>query len=96
MNNSESNTLEIANGVVFLQDNARPRVAGVTRKKLEEIGWEVLYHPPYSPDISPSDFHLFLALDNFIKAQKQEIADVNMMLQSFLSRKIKIFIREVF
>jgi histone-lysine N-methyltransferase SETMAR len=24
-----------------------------------QIGWTVLHHPPYSPDLAPSDFHLF-------------------------------------
>ncbi|GBO06011.1 hypothetical protein AVEN_1021-1 [Araneus ventricosus] len=25
----------------------------------EKSGWSVLQHPPYSPDLTPSDFHLF-------------------------------------
>ncbi|GBO45656.1 hypothetical protein AVEN_56538-1 [Araneus ventricosus] len=25
----------------------------------EKSGWSVLQHPPYSPDLSPSGFHLF-------------------------------------
>jgi hypothetical protein len=25
---------------------------------LKRLGWEVLYHPPYSPDISPHDYDL--------------------------------------
>ncbi|GFW60433.1 camar1 transposase [Trichonephila clavipes] len=34
----------------------------VTRQNLLELDWEVLMHPPYSPDLAPSDYHLFLAL----------------------------------
>ncbi|GFV81722.1 histone-lysine N-methyltransferase SETMAR [Trichonephila clavipes] len=26
------------------------------------LGWERLHHPPYSPDLAPSDFPLFPAL----------------------------------
>jgi histone-lysine N-methyltransferase SETMAR len=26
---------------------------------LQEFGWEVFEHPAYSPDLAPSDFHLF-------------------------------------
>ncbi|GFW44719.1 histone-lysine N-methyltransferase SETMAR [Trichonephila clavipes] len=42
----------------------------VTRPKLWEIGWEVLMHPPYSLDLAPSDYHLFLALQNFLSDKK--------------------------
>ena len=31
----------------------------MTRQKLVQFVWEVLIHPPCSPDIAPSDFHLF-------------------------------------
>ncbi|GFV98187.1 mariner Mos1 transposase [Trichonephila clavipes] len=48
--------------VVFHQDNARPHSPVVTHQKFWELGWEVLMHPPYSPDLAPSDYHLFLAL----------------------------------
>jgi hypothetical protein len=27
---------------------------------LETLKFEVLSHPPYSPDLAPSDFHFFL------------------------------------
>ncbi|GFW94576.1 putative DD34D transposase [Trichonephila clavipes] len=37
----------------------------VTRQNLWELGWEVLMHPPYSSDLAPSDYHLFLVLQNF-------------------------------
>jgi len=26
---------------------------------MERWGWEILERPPYSPDLTPSDFHLF-------------------------------------
>ncbi|GFX32430.1 histone-lysine N-methyltransferase SETMAR [Trichonephila clavipes] len=49
---------ELANrrGVVFYQDNARPHTPLVTCQKLWEFGWEVLMHPPYSPELAPSFF----------------------------------------
>ena len=28
-------------------------------KKIHECGFKLVQHPPYSPDLAPSDFHLF-------------------------------------
>jgi hypothetical protein len=30
-----------------------------TRVVMQEQQWEVLEHPPHSPDLAPSNFHLF-------------------------------------
>ena len=46
-------------GPVILNDNARPHLADVVTKILRDYWWEVLYHAPYSPDMSPTDFELF-------------------------------------
>ena len=53
--------------VLFLHDNARPHVAKMTRETLLDLGWEILPHLAYSPDIAPSDFYLFHSLDNGIR-----------------------------
>ena len=52
--------------VRLLHDNAKPHTSKITRQKLEEFGWEVLPHPPYSPDLAPSDYHLFRSLRNHL------------------------------
>ena len=54
-------------GVVFHHDNARPHTSFLTRQKLLELGWDVLPHPAYSPDLAPSDFHLFRSLQNSLR-----------------------------
>ncbi|GBL72111.1 hypothetical protein AVEN_115119-1 [Araneus ventricosus] len=35
------------------------------QKTARAFGWEIFDHLPYSPDIAPSDFHLFLKLKEF-------------------------------
>jgi hypothetical protein len=37
-----------------------------TRVVMQEQEWEVLGHPTYSPDLAPSDFHLFGPLKHHI------------------------------
>ena len=49
----------LENGVLILQDNARPHLVKDVRELLVRYSWEVLPHPPYSPDMSPPDFDLF-------------------------------------
>jgi len=43
----------------LLYDKARPHTAHATIDALETLRFEVLSHPPYSNDLTPSDFHFF-------------------------------------
>ncbi|GFY35086.1 histone-lysine N-methyltransferase SETMAR [Trichonephila clavipes] len=56
----------LTNGGRLLHDNARPHTALVTKAILKQFKWEVLDHPPYSPDLAPSDFHLFRYLKSHL------------------------------
>ena len=40
-------------------DNARPHTACTTVAANTDLHFECLPHPPYSPDLAPSDFHMF-------------------------------------
>ncbi len=51
-------------GIVLLHDNARPHVSFRTCQKLTELYWDILPHPPYSPDIALTDYHLFRSMQN--------------------------------
>ena len=51
-------------GVIFHHDNATPHTSLATRQKLLRLGWKVMLHPPYSPDLAPSDYYLFRLLQN--------------------------------
>ncbi|KAG5324841.1 MOS1T transposase, partial [Pseudoatta argentina] len=48
--------------VILSHDNARPHVAKPVKTYLETLKWKVVPHPLYSPDIAPSDFHLFRSM----------------------------------
>jgi transposase len=45
--------------VLFHHDNAPTHSSRLVRAKLRDLRWELLSHPPYSPDLAPSDFFLF-------------------------------------
>ena len=54
-------------GVLFLQENVPAHRALATQKKLVYLGFQYLYHPPYSPDLAPSDYHLLPGLKKQLK-----------------------------
>ncbi|GBM70796.1 hypothetical protein AVEN_127342-1 [Araneus ventricosus] len=56
--------------IVLLCDNARPHTAAATQELLDQFRWEIFDHPPYSPDLPPSDFHLFLKLKEFLGGKR--------------------------
>jgi transposase len=51
-------------GVVLLHDNARSNTAAHTQALLKHFNWELFDHPCYSPDLTPSEYHLFAYLKN--------------------------------
>jgi len=53
---------KVTNGVLFLHDNAPAHRALATQKILACLGFQCLDHPPHSPDLAPSDYHLFPGL----------------------------------
>ena len=61
----KSSSLVNCKSVIFNHGNARPHSARIMCNKIEELGWEKLSHPPYSPDIAPSDYYLFRSLQHF-------------------------------
>ncbi|CAK9810904.1 Histone-lysine N-methyltransferase SETMAR [Anthophora plagiata] len=56
----------LSKGVRILHDNARPHVARTTVALLQQFGWDIITHPPYSPDLAPSDYHLFPKLNEHL------------------------------
>lgn len=53
--------------VLLQQDNARPHTAKKTMVKIDELaGFELIPHPAYSPDLAPSDYHLFRSMAHYL------------------------------
>ena len=53
----------------FSDCNAQPHVTQPMLQKLNELGYKVLPHPPYSPDFSLTDYHVFKHLNNFLQGK---------------------------
>ncbi|PNF32834.1 hypothetical protein B7P43_G04338 [Cryptotermes secundus] len=71
--------------VAFLQDNARPHTAKPTMETLRKLKWNLLTHPPYSPDLAPSDFYLFGRLK--LDLQGMRIVDNDAVIQAVRIRR---------
>jgi transposase len=56
----------LTSGVVLLHDNLCPHTAACTWALLENFNWEYSDHPPYSPDLILSNYHLFIYLKNLL------------------------------
>ena len=79
--------------VLLLHDNARPHTVNL----LERWGWEILEHPPYSPDLAPSDFHLFPNMKKHLRAKRfKSLADVKHEMQTWLRGQDPMFYRQGF
>jgi transposase len=85
---------------LLVRDNARPHTARATIEALETLKFEVLSHPPYSPDLAPSDFIFFPHLKGDLKGThftsddevKQAVASwIKELLNSSLTACVNLF-----
>jgi histone-lysine N-methyltransferase SETMAR len=71
--------------VVLLHDCACPHTATRTGALLEPFNWQLFDHPPCSPFLTPSNYHLFTYLKNWLGSQcfnnnEELMEDVKMWL----------------
>ncbi|GFX10618.1 histone-lysine N-methyltransferase SETMAR [Trichonephila clavipes] len=79
-------------GVAFRHDNARPHTANRTEDLITSFGWEQLDHPPCSPDLAPSDYHLFMHLKKHLVGQHHSDDDeVKTTVKQWLSNQAASF-----
>ena len=58
---------KLTRGVLLLQDNAPAHTSQVAMTAWTECGFEILSHPPYSPDMASSDFYPFQNLKSHLR-----------------------------
>jgi hypothetical protein len=49
----------LSTGVLLQHDNVRSHTARSTVVTIQDLSYECLPNPPYSPDLTPSDFRVF-------------------------------------
>ena len=86
--------------VPFHQDNPACHKSLATMAKLNELSFELLPHPPYSPDLAPSDSYLFADLKKMLQGKRfyyneEVITETNAYFEakdkSFYKKGIKMF-----
>lgn len=76
--------------VIFQDDNAPPHRSQQTSHLVSDtLGWQTVPHPPYSPDLAPSDFHLFRSLKCFLRnRQFKKDDEVEAAVGQYLASKM--------
>jgi [histone H3]-lysine36 N-dimethyltransferase SETMAR len=67
---------KLTHGVLLHHDNAPAHTSHVAMATIHDCGFELLSHPPYSPDLAPSDFHLFRLLKDSLRGRVFESDEV--------------------
>lgn len=78
--NKQTGTL--SSGIVLLHDNVRLCSAAASKKLLQHFRWEVFDHPWYSPDLAPSDYHLFAHMKRWLGGQEFDSDELQTSIQN--------------
>uniref|UniRef100_A0A8R1ID59 Histone-lysine N-methyltransferase SETMAR n=1 Tax=Caenorhabditis japonica TaxID=281687 RepID=A0A8R1ID59_CAEJA len=66
----------------------RSHVAKTTKSLLATFSWTVLAHPPYSPGLAPTDYHLVPVMQRFLeRTDFKTINEVENWLVSYFASK---------
>jgi len=80
--------------VVFHDDNAKPHRAEIVKKKVEDFGWDRLDQPAYSPDLAPSDYHLFRSMQiDLADVRFHNDEEVRKWIDDWIAKKDEEFFR---
>lgn len=83
---------KLTQGVLLLHDNAPVHKAQVAMAAVQRMGFEILEHPPYSPDLAPSDFYLFPKMKKELRGKKfSSDEEVKSAISAYFDDKEKSF-----
>lgn len=61
---------KLRKGVLLHQDNAPSHRSAIATAVIAQAGFELVEHPPYSPDLAPSDYRLFPKLKEHLRGKR--------------------------
>ena len=83
---------KVTNVVLFLYDNAPAHRTLTTLKKPAYMGFQCLRHPPCSPELAPSDYHVFPGLKKKLKGRHfSSEAEVVVPAETWLDGRLSDF-----
>jgi len=78
--------------LIFLHDNAPSHTSTMVQNYLKIFNWEVLPHLAYSPDLAPSDYHLFSSMGHALTERHfDSYEDVRKWLDEWFASKDEEF-----
>nr|QRH16695.1 transposase [Mayetiola destructor] len=75
--------------VLFHDDNARPHRANIVKENIQRLGWDQMDQPAYSPDLAPSDYHLFRSM----QISLADVGHVRKWVDEWIASKDEDFFR---
>lgn len=82
----------LTRGVLILHDNAPVHKSRVAQAAIRDCGFEQLNHPPYSPDLAPSDYFLFRNLKSALRGRHfRDDEDVKAATEAWLGGQTEDF-----
>ena len=74
--------------IIWFHVNAQPHVARMTLRTLTDLRYQTSLHPPYSLDLSSTNYHFFMYQDTFFTAKIfHSKGEVETVFSDFLASK---------
>ena len=88
---------KLTHGILLLHDNARVHTAARAQAEILNLRFQQLSHPPYSPDMAPSDFYLFRLLKKHLRGQRfTDDEELSTAVENWFSEREFGFYRQAF
>jgi histone-lysine N-methyltransferase SETMAR len=83
---------KLSAGVLLLHDNTPVHMSAKSLAAIRQCEFQQLNHPPYSPDLAPSDYFLFRVMKKFLLGKQfSSDKEVKEAVTTWFEEQSKIF-----